>query len=335
MLLREYLAKYLGFRKLKHVFGVSGANIEDLFFELSKIDGCTTVLSKSEGQAGLMSMGHYLATREITAALTTSGAGLMNIIPALAESHSSQIPFVLISGLIPEDLEGLGGFQDTSGKGGSFDAASALSPMVGYLKKIRHPNQIRSALTRAFMYAEKYRKPSAILIPKNLFNQEIQVEPPAPHLQITKQYSREVSLVKSWMESSSRKTLIVLGEELIHLKDRTIISRFANSNGSLVAVTPHAKGLFDNHHDSYVGLTGIMGNSSVDSAMMGAEDILLLGTRFDAMSRFGHEEQMTGKRILALSSSARELISLPFLKGGVFLEGDIEQILQEVVSSEE
>ena len=196
-LIKSLICDFFEQSNLTHVFGMSGANIEDLFYELSKRNRTQIILAKNEYNAAMMAMGSYLSNKRITAALTTSGAGLMNALPVLAEAYSSEVPFVLISGLIPEELHGLGGFQDTSGKSNTIQHMEMFKPCTVFCQTVKNAKDVLENLTKAFEAAQKYKRPAALFIPKNIFNQSV-------HLPSTNLLSKQPPLLLNTHTDTSR-----------------------------------------------------------------------------------------------------------------------------------
>lgn len=98
------------------VFGVGGANIEDLFDALHTTPGITPVLANHENSAGSMAHAYALERGGLAVVITTSGAGALNVIPALGEAHASRRPILAIVGEPPQSLDGRSSLQDTSGR---------------------------------------------------------------------------------------------------------------------------------------------------------------------------------------------------------------------------
>src|SRR5262249_6762211 len=110
----------------RHVFGVGGANIEDMFLAVQRRrPGIMAVLDKHEHSAGTAGDAYARITRSLGVVLTTSGGGAMNLVSALAESLASRVPVLAIVGEPPTNLQGRGAFQDTSGRA-AVDARSVF-----------------------------------------------------------------------------------------------------------------------------------------------------------------------------------------------------------------
>lgn len=302
MLVLQYIARFLEERGLDQCFGLSGANIEDLFFEIHKEDKVKIILAKTEYAASMMALGQYLANKKIPVVMTTSGPGILNTIPVLAEAFSSDLPMVLISGLIPQGFEGRGGFQDSSGKGRSLKIEPMVREVTGFCHIINSADEIPRALHQAFLSAESTKKPSAIFIPKNIFLDSLQDS--SFEQAITKnefvETGRVLSLLQRW-ECFTEAPVVILGEKLVHLKSLDKLNRLLEKLGAYVALTPNAKGFYDHRNPKYLGITGVMGNDEVIEHLTKNENVIIIGSELDMLSRFGLEPLLSNKNLFVLS----------------------------------
>jgi acetolactate synthase-1/2/3 large subunit len=334
----DYISEYLAFRELSHVFGMSGANIEDLYTSIHKKNATTIVLAKNEYNATTMAIGSYLSTRKISVVMTTSGPGVLNTIPVLAEAFSSKIPLVLISGIVPEAMEGMGAFQDTSGLGGTLNILEMLKQCTCYQKKIQDEYSIPEALDKAFEFSMKYKKPGVILIPKNIFDKEIEifnsqaVSIPEKNNDYT-ELSSAITFCQQFNIGDKTPPLIILGEELIHLKSTDFIKDFIVRTGAFVAVTPNSKGLFDHRNSQFLGLIGIMGHNEVNDYLNLTDYVILIGVNFDLLNRYGLEELMSSKNLLIVKEEKSS--SLYCYSGETICEiyGDLEDNITRISST--
>ena len=312
MLVKDYICNYLEGLENQQVFGVSGANIEDLYSAIARSKKVSIALAKNEYNAGMMAIGSYLSSKEVKTVLTTSGAGVLNTIPVLAEGYSSRHPFVLISGTVPQMLEGKGAFQDTSGEGDSFNLYEMLTPCTEHVFSIREANEVPRAIVKAYTRAKKSKRPVAILIPKNIFNQEI-----SPHIlkenykeeekiEFPQNYEKTCEFISRVLSNKNESPLIILGEDLIHLKDLRTIQLFAKNLNGKIALTPVAKGFYDHLESDYLGLTGVMGHDEVNEHLKKCHDVILIGTKMDMLSRFSHESDFEKKRVLSFGDHVQK-----------------------------
>src|ERR1700712_1545280 len=161
----DYIVGQLANRGVGHVFGVGGANIEDLYDAVHLRDDITAVLAKHEFSAATMADGYSRVTSDVGVVAATSGGGALNLVAGLGESYASRIPVLALVGQAPTHLDGLGSFQDTSGRGGSLDAEALFSAVSLYCERVSTPDDIRTALPRA-LAAARTGGPAVLLLPK-------------------------------------------------------------------------------------------------------------------------------------------------------------------------
>ena len=337
MKIADFIAEYLIYKQVTHVFGVSGANIEDLFMSIYKKKAPSIVLAKNEYNAATMAMGYYLATRKISVVMTTSGPGILNTIPVLAEAYTSKLPMILIAGIVPESVEGQGAFQDTSGSGGTINILEMIKQVTCFQIKIKDEHSIPSAIEKAFGFAYLHKKPAIILIPKNIFIKDIgnyiyNISDTIVASNFCTDLSNAINFCHNFSHFSKHPPLVVLGEELIHQKDIGFIKSFILKTGAFVALTPNSKGLFDNKNPRYLGLIGIMGHSFVNEYLEKTEYIIFVGVNFDLLNRTGMHELMSSQKILIIKEEKSSCLFSFSATQVSEVYGDYEEIFSNIIS---
>lgn len=340
MIVADYISDYLAQKEISHIFGMSGANIEDLFSAIHKKKKTTVILAKNEYNAATMAIGSYLATQKVSMVLTTSGPGVLNTLPVLAEAFSSRIPLILISGLVPSQLEGHGAFQDLSGKGGTLDIREMTKHCSCFQKKIQDANEIPKALEKAYSTATTQKKPAILHIPKDIFKQQItdfSLERTYPIAKKTcpLELINAISFCRQFSRGEHSPPLLVLGEELIHLQDLFYIREFIKKTKAAVAITPSSKGLFDHKNPQFLGLIGIMGHNEVDEYLKHTEHVIFIGSNLDLLNRQGLETSLLSKHLLLIKEEKSPGLFRPTGKSLCEIYGDLEENfakLSEVVS---
>ncbi|MET8249403.1 thiamine pyrophosphate-binding protein [Streptomyces sp. NPDC005202] len=170
MRLVDYVAAELDRIGVRYVFGVGGANIEDLYDALYRAVGrIRGVVAKHEFSAVTMADGYARATARLGVVAATSGGGAMNLVPGLAEAHASRIPLLALVGQPPTELDGRGAFQDSSGKAGSFDARDVFAPVSRFCARVTEPDTIAGLMAQAIAAAQaEPRGPAVLLLPKDV-----------------------------------------------------------------------------------------------------------------------------------------------------------------------
>lgn len=325
MTVAEGIVQFIQNKKLKNVFGVSGANIEELFFSFAQ-SSVKPVLAKTEYQAALMAIGSYLASQQIHLVLTTSGAGVLNTLPVLAEAYSNRQPLVLIAGLPPAHLEGNGAFQDTSSLNGSLNLEALLKPLVSFQQKITASEQILQALQQAWQSAQNEKRPAVLLVNRNIFSLAwVAIEPIYDNNVVNSVL--DTKLLKEKLTALKDRPLFILGEELFHLKNKYLLTQLVENYNAIITCTPQAKGFYDHADSRFAGLIGMMASAKTKEIVADAKNVVVIGSRMDHLSRFGFEEQLKEKTIFHLSAFSEKA----FIQTHLSVHGNLDHILESLL----
>ena len=95
----DYIVEHLAGAGVDHIFGVDGANIEDLYDAAHFRSDITAVLAKHEFSAATMADGYSRSGAGFGSGLgvvaATSGGGALNLVAGLGESLASRVPVAL------------------------------------------------------------------------------------------------------------------------------------------------------------------------------------------------------------------------------------------------
>ncbi|MGW1860391.1 thiamine pyrophosphate-binding protein, partial [Streptomyces collinus] len=177
----DRLAAELAAAGVTHLFGVGGANIEDLYDAVHRGGAVRGVVAKHEFSAVTMADGYARTTGRVGVVAATSGGGAMNLVPGLAEAYASRVPVLALVGQPPTGQEGQGAFQDTSGRAGSFDAREIFAPVTRFCARVDDPDSLAELLPRALAAAQAApRGPAVLLLPKDVQQAPVRLPPHAP-----------------------------------------------------------------------------------------------------------------------------------------------------------
>ncbi|WP_280350236.1 thiamine pyrophosphate-binding protein, partial [Nocardia abscessus] len=164
----DYLVRAVSALGVRHIFGVDGANIEDLYDAIFDApDHVTGVVAKHEFSAATMADGYARTTGGLGVVAATSGGGAMNLVAGLAESFASRVPVLALVGQPPTLLEGNGAFQDTSGRAGAIDAVRLFGAVSTYCARVENAADLPDRLDRAVSAARR-GGPAVLLLPKDV-----------------------------------------------------------------------------------------------------------------------------------------------------------------------
>lgn len=317
---------------------MSGASIENLLFAVHKDSDIKVVMAKNEYNAVTMAIGHYMKTREISVAFSTSGGGFLNTVPAIAEAYTSRIPLVVISGQVDQGLAGKGAFQDGSPSSPFFPAIDMVKPITTFCHYVEDADDLAQSIANAFAEARKEKRPSVVFVPKNILagplaNTHYDLPKPAD----TKKISQAPQLSKFVEQLTQPEfladTFMVLGEELQHLGNKARVTQLIETLQIPVALTTVSKGLIDNTHPQLMGLIGIMGHDQVSQTIEQKQNIVLLGCDFNVINFFKFWELLEGKNVFIINEFEQKpfhaLNLRPNLKAETCLSGLLNQLIKQ------
>ena len=168
----DYIVGYLEASGVSYIFGVDGANIEDLYDAAFFRDDITAVLAKHEFSAATMADGYSRSGAGLGVVAATSGGGCLNTVPGLGEAFASRVPVLALIGQPPTTLDGRGAFQDTSGRNGALDAEALFSAVSVYCRRVVRPADIITALPEAIS-AARTGGPAVLLLPKDIQQSDV------------------------------------------------------------------------------------------------------------------------------------------------------------------
>ena len=170
----DHIVEHLARIDSDYIFGVDGANIEDLYDAAHFSSDITAVLAKHEFSAATMADGYSRSGAGLGVVAATSGGGALNLIPGLGESFASRVPVLALVGQPATTMDGQGSFQDTSGRNGSLNAEALFSAVSVFCRRVLTPSDIISALPSAIA-AARTGGPAVLLLPKDIQQAKIDV----------------------------------------------------------------------------------------------------------------------------------------------------------------
>src|SRR5260370_25823664 len=88
----DHTVAHLAASGVDHIFGVDGANIEDLYDAAHFHPDITAVLAKHEFSAATMADGYSRSGAGLGVVAATAGGGALNVVPGLGEALASRVP---------------------------------------------------------------------------------------------------------------------------------------------------------------------------------------------------------------------------------------------------
>ncbi|WP_255450307.1 thiamine pyrophosphate-binding protein [Skermania sp. ID1734] len=292
----DYLVDAVVALGVRHVFGVGGANIEDIYDAIHNAgDRITGVVAKHEFSAATMAEGYARSTNGIGVVAVTSGGGAMNVVAGLAESFTSKIPILALVGQAPTELEGRGAFQDSSGKAGSLDALALFRTVSRFAAKVTSAEMVSEVLADA-VTAAMSGGPAVLLLPKDIQQLPYAGRPFDPP-QISQGYDEAALGMIAEELSRAGSVVIIAGEEVSRADARAELALLAEALGATVAVTAGGKDAYPTDGPGYCGVVGTMGNPKLAQAISASEMCLVVGSRMPMTDRAGIAAALSHSRL--------------------------------------
>lgn len=301
----DHIVGRLARHGVRYIFGVDGANIEDLYDAAHFCDDITAVLAKHEFSAATMADGYRRGGAGLGVVAATSGGGSLNLVAALGESLTSRIPVLALVGQPPTTMDGRGSFQDTSGLGGALDAQALFSAVSVYCRRVVDAATVDEALTEAL--AATRRGPAVLLLPKDvqqsLFDAQAGAEAPAA-LPLSVPIG-DPAPIAAQLRRVRGPVTIIAGEQVARDDARDELERLRAILRARVATVPDAKdvsGAPGLGSSSALGVTGVMGHPGVADALADSAVCVVVGTRLPATARAGLDSALAQVPVLSLGA---------------------------------
>lgn len=299
----DHIVQQLVDAGVDYMFGVDGANIEDLYDAAYFCDGITAILAKHEFSAATMADGYSRAGCGLGVVMATSGGGSLNLIPGLGESLTSRVPVLALVGQPPMAMDGAGSFQDTSGCNGALDAEALFSAVSVYCRRITDAPAIVPALTEAIA-AAKRGGPAVLLLPKDIQRSDLPITPTVAPRRAFEPTGNIDQIAQALRRVDGRVTILA-GEQIARDDARDELETVRSLLGASIGTVPDAKDVCSLRADSpaALGVTGIMGNPGVVEIVKKSAICLIVGSRLNATSRAGLDDALAGVPVLSLGSA--------------------------------
>lgn len=309
----DHIVEHLATIGVSHIFGVDGANIEDLYDAAHFRPGITPVLAKHEFSAATMADGYSRSGAGLGVVAATSGGGALNLVAGLGESLASRVPVLALVGQTPTTMDGRGSFQDTSGTNGSLNAEAVFTAVSVYCERVLTPAGIVAALPRAIA-AARTGGPAVLLLPKDIQQEFLQVDgcrngshcaPNGSALPHHRPIGNP-SLIAQVLRKANGPVTIIVGEQVARDNARAELEALRAVLRARVATVPDAKDVAGTPglgSSSALGVTGVMGHPGVVEVAAASAVCLVVGTRLSVTARAGLDDVLAAVQTVSIGSA--------------------------------
>ena len=269
----------------RHIFGIPGGANLPIYDAVHDAD-LDHIQARHEQGAGHMAEGYAKASGRVGVAFATSGPGATNLITPIADAKLDSVPTVFITGQVRTDLIGTDGFQEA-------DVNGITMPIVKHSFMVQDPRHIPDYIHEAFHIASTGRPgPVLVDVPQDLSRADIQYEPmtDTPNLPgykpSTEGNIKQIRIAAKAL-ANARRPIFYTGGGVINASASEELRELAGSDHFPVTSTLMGLGAFPASSDRFLGMLGMHGTYTANTAMDQADLIVAIGARFD--------DRITGK----------------------------------------
>src|SRR5712675_2348170 len=322
----DALCEALKAEGVEHVFGIpGGANLPtyDALYDADLIH----VQVRHEQGGGHAAEGYAKASGRVGVALATTGPGATNLVTAIADAMLDSVPTVFITGQVRTDLIGTDGFQEA-------DILGATLPFVKHSFQVTDARQIPEYVHEAFHVASTGRPGPVLLdIPQDLSRADIDYEPRTEPVDLPgykpnlEGNIKQIRIAAKAM-ANARRPIFYSGGGVINANASEELRELVASDLFPVTSTLMGLGAFPASSDRFVGMLGMHGTYTANSAMDKADLIVAIGARFDDRITGKLDEFAPNAKIIHIDIDPAEISKN--VGAHIPIVGDVKQVLPKL-----
>ena len=325
----EALIKSLERQGVEYIFGYSGGAAIPIFDAIVTTNTkIKLVLTRHEQGATHIADGYARASGKPGVVLVTSGPGAGNTITGLMTAHMDSIPMIVISGQQIRPMLGLDAFQEA-------DVYNLTMPVTKHNYLVMETNDIPKLVDEAFMIATSGRPGPVLLdVPKDVsaapFTGSLEAESEEYRASVPTS-SNEVVLRVAKMLTDAKRPVILCGHGVLLARAERYLRHVSEQFDVPVTTTLLAKGAVDETGPLSLGMLGMHGTAYANTAILEADLILNVGSRFD--DRIVGDISLFGNRakIVHVDIDNSELGKM--IKPDLAIQADARQFLESLVDT--
>lgn len=261
------------------IFGYPGGAMLPLYDAIHNFEGIQHILARHEQGATHEAEGYAKSSGKVGIVVVTSGPGATNAVTGIADAYLDSVPLLVFTGQVGRLSIGKDAFQEA-------DTVGITSPITKYNYQIRETADIPRIVTEAYYLARTGRPgPVEIDLPKDVSTLEV-TEINDPSLNLPHYHESEKATDEQLQElltelSVSKKPVIIAGGGINYSGSVDIFRAFVEKYQIPVVSTLLGLGTLPISHELQLGMAGMHGSYAANMALVEADYIINLGSRFD------------------------------------------------------
>lgn len=322
----EAVVKSLELLGVTDIFGIPGGATLPLTDALSKTRKIRYYLMRHEQCAAHAADAYSRATGKVGVCTATSGPGATNLVTGIANAYMDSIPLVAITGQVATTVIGTDAFQEA-------DITGITLPIVKHSYLITDASEIPQVISEAFHIASIGRPgPVVIDLPRDVQNQVINFKFPEKvslpgYKPTVKGHLRQIKLAVEELMKSEKPVLFIGGGVVLSNASEEVV-KLAESLRLPVAWTLMGKGAFPDDHELNMGMIGMHGTKTTNTAVMNSDLLFAVGVRFDDRATGNLKRFAPNAKIVHIDIDPAEIGKN--VKVDVPIVGDAQHVLKEI-----
>ncbi|MCQ4971266.1 acetolactate synthase large subunit [Lactococcus lactis] len=261
------------------IFGYPGGAMLPLYDAIHNFEGIQHILARHEQGATHEAEGYAKSSGKVGVVVVTSGPGATNAVTGIADAYLDSVPLLVFTGQVGRQSIGKDAFQEA-------DTVGITAPITKYNYQIRETADIPRIVTEAYYLARTGRPgPVEIDLPKDVSTLEV-TEINDPSLNLPHYHESEKATDEQLQElltqlSVSKKPVIITGGGINYSGSVDIFRAFVEKYQIPVVSTLLGLGTLPISHELQLGMAGMHGSYAANMALVEADYIINLGSRFD------------------------------------------------------
>ncbi|CDG03351.1 acetolactate synthase large subunit [Lactococcus lactis] len=261
------------------IFGYPGGAMLPLYDAIHNFEGIQHILARHEQGATHEAEGYAKSSGKVGVVVVTSGPGATNAVTGIADAYLDSVPLLVFTGQVGRQSIGKDAFQEA-------DTVGITAPITKYNYQIRETADIPRIVTEAYYLARTGRPgPVEIDLPKDVSTLEV-TEINDPSLNLPHYHESEKATDEQLQElltelSISKKPVIIAGGGINYSGSVDIFRAFVEKYQIPVVSTLLGLGTLPISHELQLGMAGMHGSYAANMALVEADYIINLGSRFD------------------------------------------------------
>lgn len=275
----EILLRSLLLEEVECVFGYPGGTVLYIYDAMHGNPDFNHLLTRHEQGAIHAADGYARSTGKVGVCIATSGPGATNLVTGIATAYMDSVPIVIITGNVATTAIGTDAFQEA-------DITGITMPITKHNFLVRDVRDLSRIIREAFYIANSGRKgPVLVDIPKDVSAQLTAFEWPE-HVDI-RGYRPNRPINPSQVDAllnaiaRAKQPVIIAGGGVIHAGAAKELVEFIERVRVPVTTTLMGLSAFPSGHSLWMGMPGMHGTYTANTALQNADLVVSIGARFD------------------------------------------------------